>query len=255
MYAYMTGLEQPTDGLSIAKERRIGGHAIGILRLDCLIPLLPGDVSNANTYKFPVLYKIAEGVTEEQLFKGEPSVGERLIKAGKELEKQGVRAISSSCGYFGYYQKEVAAALDIPVFLSSLLQIPLISRALRPGQKVGIICANSATFSPNLTSACGVNDWSIIKVVGFEDLRKSEDMALTFPDKFNSHKFEEELVSLVRRFVNNNHDIGAILFECANLPPYAWSVQKAVGLPVFDFVTMINWAYNAVVRHPFAGFI
>lgn len=59
-YAYMTGLEQPSSGVSVSKERRVRGYAVGILRADGLIPMLPGDASNANTFSFPVLYKVLE---------------------------------------------------------------------------------------------------------------------------------------------------------------------------------------------------
>ncbi|GAH78122.1 unnamed protein product, partial [marine sediment metagenome] len=65
---------------------------------------------------------------------------------------------------------------------------------------------------------------------------------------------EQELVDFSKQVVNENPDIGALLLECSDMPPYARAIQEAVRLPVFDFTTMINWIYNAVVRRPFAGF-
>ena len=50
-------------------------------------------------------------------------------------------------------------------------------------------------------------------------------------------------------------DIGAILLECSDMPPYAADVQRAVNLPVFDFVTLINWVHSSVARRPYEGFI
>lgn len=254
MYEYMPGLEQPEKQILVPKERRIGGHAIGILLLDVLCPMLPGDVANASTYNFPVLYKVLDGVGVERVFRADPTVLDEVIRGGKELEEQGVRAITSDCGYFGNYQKEVAAALNVPVFLSSLLQIPLISLTLKPGQKVGVICADSRSLSSSLLSACGVDDPSTIVVAGAQDLPESKNLGLC-TGRYNSFKMEQELVSLARQLVNDNPDIGAILLECSDMPPYAWSIQRAVNIPVFDFITIINWIYNAVVRHPFAGFV
>jgi len=72
---------------------------------------------------------------------------------------------------------------------------------------------------------------------------------------YNASEMEHELVDIARQLVSDNLDIGALLLECANLPPFAWSIQRAVNLPIFDFVTMINWIYDAVVRRPFAGFM
>jgi hypothetical protein len=48
-------------------------------------------------------------------------------------------------------------------------------------------------------------------------------------------------------------EIGAILLECSDLPPYAWAIQNATGLPVFDFQTLIKWVKGAVVQVPYYG--
>ena len=253
VYGYTFGLEQPAQ-YSISPGRMTAGFAIGILQVDGLRPLLPGDVSNATTFNFPVLYKVVEGITVERLFRAEPSIIAGLIEGGKELERQGVRAISTNCGFFGHYQKELAAALDVPVFTSSLLQIPLIRQALKPNQKVGIITAESTSLSPGLLNACGTDDLSTIVIAGIQDLPECKNIPLR-TGSYNGLEMEHELVNVAKQLVSDNPDVGALLLECANMPPFAWSIQKAVSLPVFDFVTMINWLYDAVVRHPFAGFM
>jgi len=38
------------------------------------------------------------------------------------------------------------------------------------------------------------------------------------------------------------------------LPPYAAAVQRATGLPVFDFTHLVTMVHDACVRRPFAGF-
>ena len=254
IYGYTSGLEQPNTQVSISEGRRVAGNAIGILLLDVLCPMLPGDVANASSYNFPVLYKVLEGVTAERVFRADPAVLAEVIKGGKELEKQGVRAITSDCGFFGNYQKEVAAALDVPVFLSSLLQIPLISRALKPEQKIAVLCASSTSLTPSLLSACGIDDPSTLVVAGAQDLPEAKTFGLC-TGRSNPFKIEQELANLAKQLVKDNPDIGAFLLECSDMPPFSWGVQKAVNLPVFDYITMINWIYDAVVRRPFAGFI
>jgi len=253
IYGYTLGSEQPAH-YSISKGRMTAGFAIGILQLDGLRPLLPGDVSNATTFNFPVLYKVMKGITIERVLRADPSIIVDLIAGGKELEKQGVRAISTNCGFFGNYQKELAVALHVPVFTSSLLQIPLISRALKPNQKIGIITAESTSLSTSLLNACGTDDPSAIVVAGIQDLPECKNIPL-MTGNYNAFKMEQELVNFARQLVSDNPDIGALLLECANMPPFAWSIQRAVNLPVFDFITMLNWIYDAVVRRPFAGFM
>lgn len=254
-YGFMPGFEQPGE-FSVDKMRRVGGYAVGIIRTDCTVPYLPGDMANATTFNFPVLYKLVKGVTPERIFRAEPALVDELIKAGKELEKDGVRAIAgTTCGFYGNFQKEVAAALNIPVFLSSLLQIPLISRALKPDQKIGIITANAPALTPNLLNACGVDDLSSLVIAGAQDQPEFKKVLIGRTGHYNSKKLEQELVGIAKRLVSENKNIGALLLECAQLPTWAWSIQNAVRLPVFDFSTMVNWVYNAVVRHPFAGYI
>jgi hypothetical protein len=176
-----------------------------------------------------------------------------IIEGGRELEKQGVRAIVGACGYFGHFQKQAAAILDVPVYLSSALQIPIIRRGLKPKQKVGVICASADSLTLRLLSQCGVYDLSDVVIAGAQDLPEFQRI-LQCAGSFNSSKIEEQLVGLARKFVSDSPDIGAILLECSDMPPYAWAIQKAVGLPVFDYTTLINWAYNAVVRRPLGGF-
>lgn len=240
------------------KGQVIAGAAIGIIVLgNTWYPLFPGNVANATTYNFPVYYKPLKGGFSEIIVspKPDPTLLEQTIGAGKELEQQGCRAIVAACGYFANYQPEVAAALNVPCFLSSLMQVPIISRALKPGQKVCIICADGDTLAsgPALKN-CGVNDRSTVIIAGAQDLPQMKNI-LQDTGHLNSAKLEQELVDFSKQVVNENPDIGAIVLECSDLPPYAWAIQKAVRLPVFDFTTMINWVYNAVVRRPFAGFI
>ncbi len=245
------------EELSIPKGQVMSGLAIGIIVLGVWYPLVPGNVANATTFSFPVHYKLIEGGFSDKIQSPEPvpALLEQTIAAGRELEQQGCRAIVGACGYFANYQPEVAAALNVPCFLSSLMQIPMISRSLKPGQKVGIICANGDALVPApALENCGVNDRSTVVIAGAQGLPQMKNINQD-TGHFNNAKFEQELVDFSKQVVNENPDIGAILLECSDIPPYARAIQEAVRLPVFDFTTMINWVYNAVVRRPFAGFM
>ncbi len=253
-YGFMPGPEQPDTKVSIGAEQRIQGCAIGIVLLDLWYPVVPGNVANASTFGFPVMYKILKGTTVSRIFRADPAILDLLLEAGKELEEQGVRAIIGACGYFGNFQKEAAARLNVPVYLSSLLQIPIVRRGLKPNQKVGVICASAPSLTPKLLSQNGVDDLSDIVITGAQDLSEFQQILKT-AGSFNSKKIEQQMVGLAKQFVSDNPDIGAILLECSDMPPYAWAIQNAVRLPVFDFITLINWVHSAMVRRPFAGFI
>ena len=252
-YSYLTGLSQPDWDISIPKGQAIAGHALGILVLDLHYPYFPGNVANATTFDFPVLYKVLKGAGKE-ILEADPSLLDKVIAGGKELEEQGVRAIVGSCGYFGNYQREVAAALDVPVFLSSLMQVPLITQSLKVDQKVGILCAVKDSLTPKMLESCGITDLSRIAIAGAQDIPDFQRI-LQFEGRFNSRRLEEELINLAKQLVSDNPEIGALLIECTDMPPYAWAIQDAINLPVFDYITLINWINQACVRKPFAGFI
>ena len=51
----------------------------------------------------------------------------------------------------------------------------------------------------------------------------------------------EDVVTAGRRLVERNPDVGAIVLECTNMPPYAADVSRATGLPVHDFHSFVCW--------------
>jgi hypothetical protein len=60
---------------------------------------------------------------------------------------------------------------------------------------------------------------------------------------------EADIVEAGRRLVTVHPDIGAIVLECTNMPPYAAAVRAATGLPVHDITTLLNsrWAALSAV--------
>src|SRR5438552_3250101 len=63
----------------------------------------------------------------------------RDVAGARELERGGVRAITTNCGFLAMFQRELAAAVSVPVFTSSLMLVPLVSRMLGPDRRVGIL--------------------------------------------------------------------------------------------------------------------
>jgi len=109
--------------------------------------------------------------------------------------------------------------MNTPTFLSSLMQVPIISRALKPSQKVGIICASGRILSsaPALRN-CGVDDLSCVVIAGAEDLPAMQNV-IQNTGHLNNAKLAEELATLAKQTVNENPDIGAILLECTEMSP------------------------------------
>ena len=229
------------------------GEAIGIILLDSQAPYIPGDVANATTYDFPVRFQRVSGLTVEKIMNHDLSLLEAVLSAGEVLKAEGVRAITSDCGFMALYQEDLVEKLDVPVFLSSLLQIPFIKQLTPKDSKIGIITANKNALSKEVLALCEAHIPERIVMEGLEDAPYFASAFLKEEGILNTVEVEKEVVEAAEKLQKDYPDMKSILLECSVLPPYASAVQKATGLPVFDFVTMISYVHSAVVREKSKG--
>lgn len=229
------------------------GEAIGILLLDSFTPFIPGDVANATTYDFPVRFRKVEGLTTKRVLGKDPATFEPLLEAAEDLAGQGVRAVTGDCGFLALHQRKLAASLHIPVFLSSLLQIPFISAIIGPDRKVGIITADSRRLDETVLAAVGVETTENLAIRGMEEQEAFSKAVIEEMGVLDAGAVEREAVSVARGMVEDETEVGALLLECSCLPPYGRAIQEAVSLPVFDYVTMINYVHSALVKRGFEG--
>lgn len=217
------------------------GYCIGILLLDYRGPFIPGDVGNASTYGYPVLFKTVPGATTARVFAADPELEPAVIKAAQELEAQGVKGISSDCGFFINYQGVVARAVNVPVAMSSLLQIAFVASFIGKKRPIGVITASARALSNRVLELAGVNESIQIVVRGMDDEPNFDKMVMKEGDELDSGKIEAETVAVARKMVKEHPDMGAIVLECSMLPPYSKAVQEATGLPVYDFINLIDY--------------
>ena len=235
--------------------KNIYGFSIGILMLESRFPRIPGDMGNATTWNFPVLYKVVKNASPDAVVrKGDRNLLESFISAAKELEKEGVRAITTNCGFLAMFHNEMASAVNVPVFTSSLMQVPLVYAMLKPTQKVGIITINSKTLSQKHLGAVGVDKVPHV-IVGTEDEEEFTRAILDNEMELDIEKSRADLVKVADRLVSDNPDVGAIVLECTNMMPYAAAIQERVGMPVFDIYTLVQMVHLAAVRNTFAGYM
>ncbi|MBO0458078.1 aspartate/glutamate racemase family protein [Enterococcus hulanensis] len=226
------------------------GYAIGIIAVNLIYPKVPGNVANATTFDFPVLYEVVD-FEIEQLFEGSEEIKEQIISAAKKLEKQGVRAIVGACGYFGHFQEAVAEAVAIPVFLSSIIQVPIIKIGLKKEQKILTLVASGKDINEAFfrSSGADLSDCTICEIGTLESFSSIRWGKTTL----DNQKLSADLVEIVQKKLAESPEIGAILLECSDLPPYSYAIQQASGLPVFDFNSLIHWVYYSVVQTRYYG--
>ncbi|QHJ71395.1 aspartate/glutamate racemase family protein [Planococcus halotolerans] len=230
------------------------GESIGILLLDTFVPFIPGDVGNASTFPFPVRYQKIDGLTYRKLQEQKEKALPQLIEAGRQLERAGVKAVTADCGFMIPYQAEIAMALRIPVFTSSLLQVTFIEKIISRQNKVGIITAESDQLDDSLLIAAGASA-ERVEIIGMENKLHFSQAILDEAGTLNSEQVEKETVEAARELVLREPTVSAILLECSSLAPYAKAVQNAVQLPVFDYITMIEFVHRSLVKLDIQGFM
>jgi hypothetical protein len=232
------------------RGKALAGFTVGILILDTVHDLVPGNVQHAGTFEFPVLYEIVRDIPAAALMGGDPSAAERIVASARALEAAGVQMIVGACGSFANYQRDVAAAVNVPVFISVLLEVPLLLRALPESCQLGIVFASTASFTARVREQCGIAQTGRIVAIGADAVPAFRSI-LAQSGALDDAGLRAGLVDLMRATMLAHPRIGAWLLQCSDLPPYAADIQRATGLPVFDMATLIQHLHAAAARRRF----
>ncbi|GAC1339377.1 MAG: aspartate/glutamate racemase family protein [Acetobacteraceae bacterium] len=235
-------------GVAVARGgKAVYGAPLGVLMLDARFPRIPGDMGNALTWPFPVLYRVVRGATPARVvLEGAQGLLPAFLEAAAELVALGAEAITTNCGFLSLFQRELAAHAGVPVATSSLMQVPWVQATLPPGRRVGLVTVSGGSLTAAHLAAAGVP--ADIPVVGTEGGREffrvlirgeSEDMDV--------ERAEQDVVEAGRELVRRHPEVGAIVLECTNMPPYAAAMRAATGRPVFDIYSMVSW-FHAGLR-------
>jgi len=224
------------------------GFTIGILMLDTRFPRIVGDMGNAATFDFPVRYHRVTGADPDLVVRrGASGLLPSFVEGARALEREGVSAITTNCGFLVKFQRELCAAVTVPVFTSSLLLVPLVHRMLAPRRRVGILTVNAGTLTPEHLEGAGVGPDIPIAVAGLETEKEFTRVLLGDELELDVDAARDEHAKVARRLVAEHPDIGAIVLECTNMPPYTLDIQRATGRPVFDVVSLVRMVHASLV--------
>jgi len=227
------------------------GEDLGILMLDTRFPRIPGDIGNARSFPFPVRYRKVAGASPKRVVEeGDLTLLEPFIAAARELEAEGVKAITTSCGFLAMFQKEMAAAVGIPLFTSSLLQIPFLYGLFGRRGEIGVITARAASLGEKHFSQCGASGLPLA-IAGLDE---SPEFTRIFLDRtdpsvvpvLDRDLAEAEVRAVAGNLVEEHPEIEFIVLECTNLPPFRQAVQETTGKPVFDIITLARYIHSGL---------
>lgn len=214
---------------------------LGILMLDTQFPRILGDAGNPKSYPFPVQIMTVENagstdvVTDGYL---PPDTCKKFIDAAIKLEENGASAIISTCGFLITEQDKIADAVSIPVMVSALSLYKKIREDV--GDKsILIITASKPSLGLSALKAADISQANI-HVMGMEKcdafanviLQKKEDQSLDL----DTQKIERFIINELENLHNAQPELGAILLECGNLPPYINAIKSITDLPIYSIL-------------------
>jgi len=244
--------EQSSNG---RRDIQTGGNAVygasvGILMLEAQFPRIPGDMGNALTWPFPVLYKVVRGASPERVVCREAEgLQDDFIEAARELVDNGADGITTTCGFLSLFQTELASAVDVPVATSSLMQVPLVQALLPKNRRVGVLTISNASLTADHLRAAGVPGDT--PIVGTDQGREFSRVIINNEPSMDVELARQDLLAAARELTESHHDLGAIVLECTNMVPYAADIRRETGLPVFSIYSFVVWFQSALTPRAF----
>lgn len=197
---------------------------LGVLMLDTRFPRVVGDIGNPATFGHPVYYAVVQGASPQRVVRErDPTLLKPFIDAAWGLAREGAAAITTSCGFLVQFQRELQAALPVPVWTSSLLLLDELPSAGVVTVDAAALRLDGATPVEGLTPGCAFQ-------------RTLLDNLPTL----DTSDAEFQVVAAAMRLVERHPGLTDIVLECTNMPPYADAVRRATGRQVHDITTLIE---------------
>lgn len=213
---------------------------LGILELENRPITLPGALCAPGSFPFPVKRLTVPGATSKSVVNGDETLKDAYIRTAHTLATEGATAITTNCGFSAIYQNDVAAAVSVPVALSSLLLVPFMARTLPPGRKIGILTFDANKLEERHFAAAGWSSKDIdIAVIGIEGSETWRQLSDPIPDA-SSKLILDDVTKAANTLRRREPTVGAFLFECAGFTLASSTVRRETGLPVCDFVNLGN---------------
>ena len=207
---------------------------------------MPGNMLHPDTFDFDFRIARVDGADYKTIVESpSDTVLQNMIVTARMLEQEGACAVTTSCGFNAIFQKKLAAAVDIPVFTSSLIQIPMVYRSLKPDQAIGVITADKQHLTKAHFTNSGIPESIPIRVASISQVGEFAKLRNNPSAVLDSSLFINQVVAVAEELVVKNTEVGAIVLECTDLPPCAPAIRRATGLPVFDIVTLLRTVHDA----------
>jgi hypothetical protein len=229
--------------------------SLGILNLERGLPPgatpptpEPGSLMSSATFNFPVISETVPGAWADVVIPGDPALEPAYVAAARQLVERGAIAISSNCGFSIRHQPAVAASVNVPVVMSSLLLLPALLRQLPPPAKLAVVTADSRHCDENLLGVDDPAERSRIVIGGIEGGKLLQNEMMRPPPPTDIADIEKDVVACVMRLRVAHPQIAALLFECTGFPLVTPAIRRMTGLPIYDITTLCRMTLASVAQ-------
>jgi hypothetical protein len=215
--------------------------SLGVIVLDTRFPRPPGDIGAAQTWVragIPVRLRVVPGASARRVVQAQdPTLLSPFLAAARDLEAEGARLITTSCGFLAAWQAELQAAVAVPVISSSLLQC-----AALPWP--GIVTFDAASLHSALLRKAGVP--AATPVQGLAPGCELQSRILADDTVLDLTQAQRDVVDAAMQLVSQHPQVQTVVLECTNMPPYRAAVERATGRPVHDLETLLLATWGRV---------
>lgn len=216
---------------------------LGIVMLDTRFPRPPGDIGHPDTFGslgIPTDLNIIKGIWPDKVVQSAAGLRAGRVVPGfvsvvRKLERSGARAITTSCGFLVLLQKELQAAVKVPVITSSLMQLP---RLLRDERQVGVLTISSSSLGKEHLRAAGVPRERLADVLvqGVDPKGEFATRILGNQPEMDLEKAAADVVAAAVALRQRAPALRTVVLECTNMPPWRDAIETATGLKTFSLI-------------------
>lgn len=208
--------------------------------LDTHFPRIAGDVGHAGAFGVPVLHRRVDGASPGRIVRGDTGAwADAFVDGARALVHDGATAVTTSCGFLVRVHARLAAAVPVLVWTSSLLWLPELDAKLASrGQRAGVVTVDAGSLSPADLAAAGARVDTPVE--GLDPASAFARTLLEDRPTLDVDAARAATVEAALRLLDRHPEVGAIVLECTNMPPYARDVAAATGRPVHDITTLVR---------------
>ncbi|MBC7608283.1 MAG: aspartate/glutamate racemase family protein [Polaromonas sp.] len=207
---------------------------LGVVMLDTRFPRLPGDIGHPDAFGVPTSLRVVKGAWPDKVVQSGAGLrAGRVVPAFvfvvRAMERDGAKAITTSCGFLVLLQKELQAAVKVPVVTSSLLQLPgLLAAQL----KVGVLTISGGKLGVEHLRAAGVPRDRLKDVVvqGVDPKGEFATAILGNQLYMDVIQASAEVVAAAVALKKREPSLQHLVLECTNMPPYRDAIEAATGM-------------------------